>query len=127
MSIIHKDSEIIVSPAKEFSIEVNIDFKSPAIGKQSMALSDMNNFNDEISSARTFGFMHDLDYLKSQGLARGASLENAIGIDKDTILNEEGLRYENEFARHKLLDAVGDFYTAGGNIIGIFLLQQTRP
>lgn len=125
LSVSHKDSQIIASPSDHFSIEVDIEFSSKAIGKQSMSINDINLFKDEISSARTFGFMHELEYLKSKGLARGASLENAIGIEKDVILNEGGLRYENEFARHKLLDAVGDFYTCGSNIQANF--HCTKP
>ena len=78
-----------------------------------MSLDDPIFFKEEISSARTFGFMHEVEYLRSKGLAKGASLDNAIGIENDTILNPEGLRFSNEFARHKLLDSVGDFYTAG--------------
>jgi UDP-3-O-[3-hydroxymyristoyl] N-acetylglucosamine deacetylase len=120
ISVTHKDAEIHITPALGFSIEVNIDFTSPAIGKQSMLLNDAGLFKDEISAARTFGFMHELEYLKKNGLARGASLENAIGIDGDKILNEGGLLFENEFARHKLLDAVGDLHTAGTDIIGHF-------
>lgn len=116
----HNDNVIEVSPSDHFGVEVYIDFACPAIGKQSMKLDNINEFGDEISAARTFGFMHELEYLKSKGLARGASLENAIGIDKDKILNKEGLRFENEFARHKLLDCVGDFYNAGADILGHF-------
>ncbi len=124
ISVTHKDTEIIVTPAQEFSIEVKIDFASTAIGKQSMKLNDVSIFKDEIAAARTFGFMHELEYLKKNGLARGASLENAIGIDGDVILNEGGLLFKNEFARHKLLDAVGDFHTAGANIIGYFVCNK---
>ncbi len=120
ISVEHNGCEIHVSPSSEFSIEVNIDFASPAIGKQSMSLNNAYLFKDEIAAARTFGFMHELEYLKNKGLARGASLDNAIGIDGDVILNEGGLLFENEFARHKLLDSVGDIYTAGTNIIGHF-------
>jgi UDP-3-O-[3-hydroxymyristoyl] N-acetylglucosamine deacetylase len=86
-----------------------------------MRLNNIDLFKDEIASARTFGFMRDLEYLRSKGLAKGSSLENAIGIDNnDKIANKEGLRFENEFARHKLLDSVGDFYCAGAHILGHF-------
>jgi UDP-3-O-[3-hydroxymyristoyl] N-acetylglucosamine deacetylase len=90
-----------------------------------MSLADRALFKDDVASARTFGFVHELEYLKNQGLAKGASLENAIGIDKDTIMNPEGLRFENEFARHKLLDSIGDFYTVGYNFQGKFLSKKT--
>ena len=120
VEIMHKDAHIVASPSDIFSINMEIDFQSKAIGRQSMICLDQSMFRDEIASARTFGFMHEVEYLKNKGLAQGASLENAIGIDKDEVLNPEGLRFENEFARHKLLDAVGDFYTAGCHIIGKF-------
>lgn len=121
LSVEHNGSKIIASPSDEFSIDVNIEFPSKVIGKQSMSLNNIDAFKEEIGSARTFGFMRDLEYLRSRGLAKGSSLENAIGInDKDEIENKEGLRYENEFARHKLLDSVGDFYCAGAQILGHF-------
>jgi len=117
----HQSSKIVVSPSDKFSIEVDIEFPSKAIGKQTTKLEDIDSFREEIAPARTFGFMRDLEYLRSKGLAKGSSLENAIGInDNDEIANKEGLRYENEFARHKLLDSVGDFYTAGCHILGHF-------
>ena len=72
----------------------------------------------EVSEARTFGFMKDLDYLKANNLALGASLENAIGVDETGVVNEEGLRFSDEFVRHKILDAVGDLYLLGHQIIG---------
>lgn len=124
VEVSHDGNSILVSPSDHFGIEVGIDFASKAIGKQSMKIDDLKMFSDEISAARTFGFMHELEYLKSKGLARGASLENAIGIDKDKILNEDGLRFENEFARHKLLDCVGDFYNAGADILGHFTCNK---
>jgi UDP-3-O-[3-hydroxymyristoyl] N-acetylglucosamine deacetylase len=125
ISITHKDSEIIATPDSKFSLSVEIDFTSKAIGKQSMNIDNRGLFKDNIASARTFGFIREVEYLKNQGLAKGASLENAIGIDNDTILNPEGLRFENEFARHKLLDSIGDFYTAGANFQGHF--SSTKP
>lgn len=123
--VAHKDSEIIVTPDSKFSVNVEIDFPSKAIGHQTMSLQDSSVFRDDIAGARTFGFMQEVKYLRSKGLAQGSSLENAIGIDNDTIMNPEGLRFSNEFARHKLLDAVGDFYTSGGIIHGNF--QCSKP
>lgn len=120
-----KGSEIIASPDMKFSVDVEIEFASKAIGKQTMSLEDTSFFKEEISSARTFGFMHEVEYLRSKGLAKGASLENAIAIENDSIVNPEGLRFSNEFVRHKLLDSVGDFYTAGGIIHGHF--NCTKP
>lgn len=106
------------TPSSNTVIDLTIDFQSIAIGRQNLIFSGMESFKDEIADARTFGFLHELDYLQSKGLAKGASLDNAIGIDKDIILNHDGLRHENEFVRHKMLDLLGDFYTAGGSFIG---------
>ena len=76
------------------------------------------NFVNEIARARTFGFAKDIQYLQSQNLALGATLQNAIGLDDHKVLNPEGLRFENEFARHKILDAMGDMKVSGYNILG---------
>lgn len=111
-------AEIIAIPSKSLEINLTIDFASKAIGKQKYKMTNLSQFNKDIANARTFGFTHELDYMQSKGLAKGASLKNAIGIDADhQILNEEGLRYDNEFARHKTLDQIGDIFTAGSNII----------
>ncbi len=110
-------SEIVASPADKLSINLTIDFPSKIIGKQNYVFSSETNFKEEIANSRTFGFVHELDYLQSKGLAKGASLDNAIGIDQDVILNHDGLRYENEFVRHKMLDLIGDLYSSGSHII----------
>ena len=111
-------SEIIASPCDNLRVDLTIDFASRAIGKQSFTFFEgFDNFKDAIAASRTFGFLHELDYLQSKGLAKGASLDNAIGIDKDVILNHEGLRYDNEFVRHKMLDLFGDLYTTGTNFV----------
>lgn len=112
------DTEIFATPSESTHIDLSIDFASAVIGKQQHIFTPQNNFRDDLANSRTFGFIKDLDYLQSRGLAQGASLDNAIGIDKDVILNHEGLRHENEFARHKMLDLVGDLFTSGGGIIG---------
>lgn len=111
-------SEIVALPSDKMIVDLTIDFNSPVIGKQQHRFSPEVNFNDEIADSRTFGFVHELEYLKSKGLAQGASLDNAIGIDQDKILNHDGLRHKNEFVRHKLLDLLGDLFTVGGNIVG---------
>lgn len=112
------DSEIFVNPSDRPRFELTIDFANPVIGKQRHIFSDKDSFNEEIANSRTFGFLHELEYLQKKGLALGASLDNAIGIDNNIILNHDGLRHENEFARHKLLDLLGDLYCAGGSFIG---------
>jgi UDP-3-O-[3-hydroxymyristoyl] N-acetylglucosamine deacetylase len=78
------------------------------------------SFLKEVSRARTFGFMRDLEFLRSQNLALGGTMENAIVLDDNRILNEDGLRYEDEFVKHKILDAIGDLYLLGRSIIGEF-------
>ncbi|WP_341764682.1 UDP-3-O-acyl-N-acetylglucosamine deacetylase [Candidatus Tisiphia endosymbiont of Beris chalybata] len=113
----HKDCELICSPSDNMIVDLTIDFASKAIGKQNLVFSEKESFKNNIADARTFGFIHELEYLKSKGLARGASLDNAVGIDRDIIMNHEGLRYQDEFVRHKLLDLFGDLYTTGAHII----------
>ena len=78
------------------------------------------NYKTDIASARTFGFEEDVDFLRSNGFALGGSLDNAVVVGKDKILNKEGLRYKDEFVRHKILDSIGDLYLAGAPILGYF-------
>lgn len=111
-------SEIIAIPDEQAKIDLTIDFNSLAIGRQQHIFTPGASFKDSVADARTFGFLRDLEYLKSKGLAKGASLDNAIGIDdQDAILNEDGLRHDNEFARHKMLDLLGDLFLAGSGVI----------
>ena len=98
-----------------------IDFDHPAIGKQRHEVTLLNgNFRHDIADARTFGFKHEVEMLRSMGLAQGGSLDNAIVLDEASVLNEDGLRFEDEFIRHKVLDAIGDTALAGGPIIGTY-------
>ncbi|MBM3598893.1 MAG: UDP-3-O-acyl-N-acetylglucosamine deacetylase [Alphaproteobacteria bacterium] len=106
-------------PADGFSLSFMIDFDSKAISRQECGLTfDPAAFRAEIARARTFGFAHEIDQLRAAGLARGGSLDNAVVIAGDRVLNHDGLRYEDEFVRHKVLDAVGDLALAGAPIIG---------
>jgi UDP-3-O-[3-hydroxymyristoyl] N-acetylglucosamine deacetylase len=108
-------------PEDGFSMTVEIDFASRAISRQDIALViDAATFKSEIARARTFGFLHEVDRMRAAGLARGGSLENAVVVSGDTVLNEGGLRFGDEFVRHKMLDAVGDLALAGAPIIGHF-------
>ncbi len=107
------------TPAEHFSLSMHIDFDSDAINTQHMVFDTAElSFKRDVCRARTFGFAHEVEGLKKMGLARGGSLDNAIVIDKDKVLNKEGLRYKDEFARHKILDCIGDLYLAGSRIIG---------
>lgn len=108
-------------PGAGFSVNFAIDFASGAINRQDIALAlAPESFKTEISRARTFGFLHELDQMRAAGLARGGSLDNAVVISGDQVLNAEGLRYDDEFVRHKALDAVGDLYLAGAPLLGHF-------
>jgi UDP-3-O-[3-hydroxymyristoyl] N-acetylglucosamine deacetylase len=108
-------------PEHGFSMSFEIDFASPLIRRQDMTVNfEPGTFNAELAPARTFGLLDDWPRLKAAGLARGGSLENAVVISGDRVLNDGGLRFADEFVRHKLLDAFGDLYLAGGPIIGHF-------
>jgi UDP-3-O-[3-hydroxymyristoyl] N-acetylglucosamine deacetylase len=109
-----------------FRLDVEIDFKSPVIGRQRRVFDlDPTTFRREIARARTFGFLSDVQALWQAGYALGSSLENSVAIDGDAVLNPEGLRYADEFVRHKALDAVGDLSLAGAPIIGLY--RTYRP
>jgi UDP-3-O-[3-hydroxymyristoyl] N-acetylglucosamine deacetylase len=115
------DSFVKISPNKQFSINFEIDFVSHLIKKQACQLQLVNgNYKSDISSARTFGFEKDVDYLRANGFALGGSLDNAVVVGDNNILNEEGLRFDDEFVRHKILDSIGDLYLAGKPIQGYF-------
>lgn len=103
-----------LSPTNAPTYDFTINFKHPSINTQNYVYkANKQNFINEIASARTFGFLKDVEYLKSKGLALGGSLENAVVLDDNGILNPEGLRFSNEFVRHKILDAIGDLYMLG--------------
>ncbi len=124
------DSHASISPNKEgdcgMMLNIEIDFNHAVIGKQ-MAEYDFRDvtFKQSVSRARTFGFEHEVSALRSMGLALGGSLDNAVVVGKDSILNQEGLRYSDEFVRHKALDCVGDLFLAGARMDGI--VTVTRP
>jgi len=110
-------------PFDGFKVTFTIDFDHPLFKKTSKtATLDFSSLSyvKEVSRARTFGFMADFEKLQAMNLARGASLDNAIAIDDFRVLNDDGLRYDNEFVRHKILDAVGDLYLLGSSLIGAF-------
>ncbi|HYM03722.1 MAG TPA: UDP-3-O-acyl-N-acetylglucosamine deacetylase [Stellaceae bacterium] len=110
-----------LTPDDGFSMSFAIDFPSCAINRQDITIAvDPESFKSDISRARTFGFLHEVDQMRAAGLARGGSLDNAVVISGDEVLNREGLRYVDEFVRHKVLDALGDLYLAGSPIIGHF-------
>lgn len=119
VAVVDGEKEASLAPASGFRISCTIDFKHPAISAQSFELEVSDRgFLRDISRARTFGFLRDVEMLKKMGLARGGSLENAIVMDEHSILNPEGLRFPDEFVRHKILDAVGDVSLFGRPVVG---------
>jgi UDP-3-O-[3-hydroxymyristoyl] N-acetylglucosamine deacetylase len=106
-------------------LDVTIRFVDPAIGVQRRCVQlTPESFLAEIADARTFGFMADVDAMRAAGLGRGASMDNTLVVDAGRVVNPEGLRFDDEFVRHKLLDAVGDLSLAGGPICGRFVADQ---
>jgi UDP-3-O-[3-hydroxymyristoyl] N-acetylglucosamine deacetylase len=113
------DKRAALLPCDRYEMRFEIDFDSKVIGNQVVDfVVDEATFRDQIMAARTFGFAHEVEALRRAGLARGGSLENAVVIDGDTILNPGGLRMEREFVKHKALDAIGDLYVLGAPLLG---------
>ncbi|MBF0622322.1 MAG: UDP-3-O-acyl-N-acetylglucosamine deacetylase [Magnetococcales bacterium] len=122
----HEGKRAAFYPDNHFSVSLKIDFNHPLVSEQKIELDvTETSFIKEVSRARTFGFLKDLEMLQSRGLARGGSLDNAIVIDDFRIRNEGGLRYEDEFVRHKIMDAIGDLYLLGHPVIGRFEGERT--
>jgi UDP-3-O-[3-hydroxymyristoyl] N-acetylglucosamine deacetylase len=115
-----------VLPSKEFAIDLHIDFEHSQVQQQKFDYtSTFASFKNDLCRARTFGFKHEIEQLHKMGLAKGGSLDNAILVDENGIVNKEGLRYTDEFVRHKTLDFIGDIYLAGYFIIGHF--KASKP
>ena len=115
------DKWVRLSPYDGFRIDFTIEFDHPVFEQSSQVVSvdfDRTSYIREVARARTFGFMHEVELLRSNNLALGGSLDNAIVMDEYRILNADGLRYDDEFVKHKVLDAIGDFYMIGKPIIG---------
>lgn len=123
--LIDGDKEASVYPYNGLRITCTIDFTHPAIGHQAIDI-DINeaSFSREIAGARTFGFLKDVEKLHSMGLALGGSFDNVVVLDHDKVLNKEGLRFPNEFVRHKVLDALGDLTTLGAPLMGHLVLRK---
>lgn len=122
VSVSDGESTAMLLPSPEFRITYKIEFAHPSIGVQSyhMKFTDVS-YEEEISSARTFGFLKDVEYLQAKGLALGGSLKNAVILDDRRIINKDGLRFPDEFVKHKILDAIGDLSLIGIPIIGHFV------
>src|SRR5579862_3909779 len=121
VSVSENGASAALLPEHGFSMSFEIEFDNPLISRQEIALNfELETFAAELAPARTFGLLDDWPRLKAAGLARGGSLDNAVVISGDRVLNDGGLRFADEFVRHKLIDAFGDLYLAGGPIIGHF-------
>ena len=122
-----KDEKMVgVYPCSTYKITCTIEFDHPLIKKQSYSVDVSDHiWESEISRARTFGFLHEYEYLKKNGLARGVTLENVIAIDDKDVVNEGGLRYQDEFVRHKILDCIGDFSLLGMPILGHVVAEKS--
>ncbi len=121
VSIEAGDASATLLPGDGCTFDFEINFDSAAVSRQTISVDLADDFfRKEISRARTFGFLHEIEQLREAGLAKGGSLDNAVVVSGDKVINEDGLRYDDEFVRHKVLDAVGDLFLAGGSVIGHF-------
>lgn len=123
IEVIENDKWVNLIPFNGYKVKLSIDFKHPFFKPEYNSLEidfAKQSYVDEISRARTFGFMYEVEHLRKNGLGLGGNLNNAVVIDEDNVLNEGGLRYNDEFVRHKILDAIGDLYTIGHPLIGAF-------
>lgn len=128
VEVIEGDKWVRFEPYHGFKIDFTINFNHPVFehsGSQVKIDFAEDSYINEISRARTFGFMHEVEYLRSNGLARGGSLDNAIVLDEYRVINADGLRYDDEFAKHKVLDAIGDLYMLGHPILGAFYAYKS--
>jgi UDP-3-O-[3-hydroxymyristoyl] N-acetylglucosamine deacetylase len=121
VEVTHKDASATLIPSDRLEYDFEIEFPTPAIGRQTFSLAfSADAFRSEIAPARTFGFVHELEMLKNMDRGHGASLDNTLAIEGDTILNAKLMRFPDEFVRHKILDAVGDMALAGAPLIARF-------
>jgi UDP-3-O-[3-hydroxymyristoyl] N-acetylglucosamine deacetylase len=121
VEVVDGDKRAALKPADGFEVAFEIRFPTAVIGRQSIDMAvDEATWRRELADCRTFGFLHEVEALRSMGLARGGSLENVVVIEGDRVLNPEGLRRPDEFVRHKALDAIGDLYVLGMPILGRF-------
>ncbi len=124
VEVVDGDKSAAFVPYEGFKVSFEIDFDHPvlqsSVQKASLDFSS-TSYVKEVSRARTFGFTKDLEYMRSKNLARGGSVKNAIVVDDYRVLNEDGLRYDDEFVKHKILDAVGDLYLLGHSLIGEYI------
>jgi len=122
VTVTDEDRQATLLPSNDFKLSYTIDFRHPLISNQFYLIQISNgNFEREICRARTFGFLREYEMLKAKGLARGGSLENAVVVDDKRVINDGGLRFGDEFVRHKILDSIGDLWLLGAQVIGHFV------
>jgi len=122
VTVIDGDRQATLLPSSDFKLSYTIDFRHPLISNQFYLIQISNgNFEREICRARTFGFLKEYETLKARGFVRGGSLENAVVVGDSGVLNEGGLRFTDEFVRHKILDSIGDLWLLGAQVIGHFI------
>jgi len=128
VEVVEGDKRVSLSPYNGFRLEFGIDFDHPVFeksGKTVVVDFAETSYVKEVARARTFGFSHEVEMLRNNGLALGGSLDNAIVMDEYRVLNNDGLRYDDEFVKHKVLDAIGDLYVLGKPLIGSFLAYKS--
>lgn len=126
VEVSHRDGSAALEPAAQYEFDFEVVFPTAAIGTQNMRWQfSCDGFRRDIAPARTFGFLHELEALNKMGLGRGASLENTLAIDGDSVTNRALMRFPDEFVRHKILDAVGDMALAGARIEGRFIGRRS--
>ncbi len=126
VSVSDDEGSAAILPSPEFRITYDIDFSHPLIGRQSYdMIFSREAYENNICAARTFGFLQEVEYLQARGLALGGSLHNAIVLDEEKVINKEGLRFSDEFVKHKILDAIGDLSLLGMPIIGHFVAYRS--
>ena len=126
VSVKDKDKEVSVAPSKNAKLDYTIEFDHPLIRRQTFDVPlDERTYDREISRARTFGFLSDMPLLKKYNLGLGGSLDNAVVVDKYRVLNDDGLRFPDEFVRHKILDFIGDLALVGRPVVGAFTAHKS--
>ena len=124
LSLKQDDKKISVEPYRSLEINFELDYKNKIIGNQANTIDFSKDSSEEISSSRTFCLYEDVEKIKKFGLAKGGSLENAVVVDDEKVINKEGLRNEKEFVNHKILDLAGDFLLSGHRVIGKVICYQ---
>lgn len=123
IKVVDGDKWAVLEPFEGFKVSLELDFQHPVLKSSSQSATldfSSTSYVKEVSRARTFGFMADFEWLRANNLALGGSLDNAVVLDEDKVMNEDGLRYKDEFVKHKILDAVGDLSLLGRSLIGAF-------